>query len=135
MPQASHSDMATRSLPHYFTHIVKVKFVLTHSLTLLTEHACHHTSFWGSKCDSNHAPTISLKLVHFHGEEIQGDPLIALLYIIVAEVLGNLIRTNKDIKGITIKEIKQKILQYADYTQFVVTNDESVAEVFRQLKQ
>ena len=40
----------------------------------------------------------------------QGDPLSALLYIIVAEVLGNLIRTNKDTKGITIKEIEQKIL-------------------------
>ena len=65
----------------------------------------------------------------------QGDPLSALLYIIVAEVLGNLIRTNKDIKGITIKEIEQKILQYADDTQILVTNDESIAEVFRQLKE
>ena len=65
----------------------------------------------------------------------QGDPLSALLYIIVAEVLGNLIRTNKDIKGFTIKEIEQKILQYADDTQIVVTNDESIAEVFRQLKE
>ena len=61
--------------------------------------------------------------------------LSALLYIIVAEVLGNLIRTSKDIKGITIKEIEQKILQYADDTQIVVTNDESIAEVFRQLKE
>ena len=53
----------------------------------------------------------------------------------MAEILGNLIRTNKDIKGITIKEIEQKILQYADDTQIVVTNDESIAEVFRQLKE
>ena len=65
----------------------------------------------------------------------QGDPLSALLYIIVADVLGNLIRTNKDIKGITTKEIEQKILQYADDTQILVTNDESIAEVFRQLKE
>ena len=65
----------------------------------------------------------------------QGDPLRALLYIIVAEVLGNLIRTNKDIKGITIKEIEHKILQYADDTQIVVTNDESIPKVFRELKE
>ena len=39
-----------------------------HPLTIPTEHACHHSSFWGSRCDSNHAPTISLKLVHFHGD-------------------------------------------------------------------
>ena len=65
----------------------------------------------------------------------QGDPLSALLCITVEEVLGNLIRTNTDIKGITIKQIEQKILQYSDDTQIVVTNDESIAEVFRQLKE
>ena len=65
----------------------------------------------------------------------QGDSLSTLLYIIVAEVLGNLIITNKGIKGITIKEIEQKILQYADDTQIVLTNDESMAEVSRQLKE
>ena len=65
----------------------------------------------------------------------QGDPLSALLYVIVAEILGNFIRTNKDIKGITIKEVEQKILQYADDTQTVVTNDKSIAEVFRQLNE
>ena len=56
MPKASPSDMATGSSPHYFTHIVKVKFVLTHPLTILTKHACQHNSFWGSRCDSSHAP-------------------------------------------------------------------------------
>ena len=65
-----------------------------------------------------------VKVIGFLTDEIlitrgvrQGDPPSALLYIIVAEVLRNLIRTNKDIKGITIKEIEQKILQYADDTQ------------------
>ena len=38
-----------------------------------------------------------------------GDPLSVLLYIIVAKVLGNLIRTNKDVKGITIKEIEPNL--------------------------
>ena len=66
MPQTSPSDMATRSLPPYFTHIVKVKFAHSHLLTILTKDACHHNSFWGSRCHSNHASTISLKPVHFH---------------------------------------------------------------------
>ena len=52
----------------YFAHIVKVKFAHPHLLIILTKHACHHNSFWRSRCDSNHAPTISLKLVHFHGD-------------------------------------------------------------------
>ena len=69
MHQASPSDTATRSLPLYFAHIVWVKFAHpTHLLTILTKHACHPNSFWGSRCDSNHVPTISLKLVHFHGD-------------------------------------------------------------------
>ena len=69
MLQASPSDMVTESLSHYFAHIVKVKFAHPiHLLTILTEHACHHNSFWGSRCDSNHAPTISLKPVHFNGD-------------------------------------------------------------------
>ena len=60
--------MATGSLPPYFVHIVKVKFAHPHLLTRLTKHACHHNSFWGSRYDSSHAPTISLKLGHFHGD-------------------------------------------------------------------
>ena len=87
----------------------------------------HHKSGQG-KWFSGRRNTITRGVRH-------GDPLSALLYIIVPEVLGDLIRTNKDIKGITIKEIEQKILQYADDTQIVVTNDESIAEVFRQLKE
>ena len=68
MPQATPSDMATRSLPPYFAHIVKIKFAHPHLLIILRKYACYHNSFWGSRCYSNHAPTISLKLVHFHGD-------------------------------------------------------------------
>ena len=39
-----------------------------HLLIILTKPACHHNSFWESRCDSNHAPTISLKPVLFHGD-------------------------------------------------------------------
>ena len=69
MPQAFPSDAATRNLLLYFARIGWVKFVHpTHLLTILTKHACYHNSLWGSRCDSNHASNISLKLVHFHGD-------------------------------------------------------------------
>ena len=64
----------------------------------------------------------------------QGDPLSDLLYVIIAEVLGNLIRSNKDINGIAINSIEQKILQYGDDTQNIVTTDKSINEVFQQLR-
>ena len=54
------------------------------------------------------------------------DILIARRVFIIAEVLGSLIRSNKDINGITINDIEQKILQYADDTQIIVTNDKSI---------
>ena len=47
------------------SYIIKVKSVFTHLLTVLIQHACHHNSFWGSRCVSSHAPTISLKPVLF----------------------------------------------------------------------
>ena len=68
MPQALPVILATRSLLFYFAHIVSVKLAHPHLLIILIKHACHHNSFWGSRCDSNHAPTVSLKLVHFHGD-------------------------------------------------------------------
>ena len=64
----------------------------------------------------------------------QGDTLSALQCVIIAEVLGNLIRSNKDINGITINSVEQKILQHADDTQIIVTNDKSMNEVFQQLR-
>ena len=64
----------------------------------------------------------------------QGDPLSALLYVITAEVLGNQIRSNQNISGVTIRNIQQKILQYADDTQIIVSDNSSIAEVFTQLR-
>ena len=46
----------------------------------------------------------------------QGCPISALLFLLVAEVLAIQIRENKDIKGIQIKEIEQKIGLMADDT-------------------
>ena len=64
----------------------------------------------------------------------QGDPLSALLYVIMAEVLGNQIRSNQNITGVTIRNIEQKILPYADDTQIIVSNNPSITEVFKQLR-
>ena len=64
----------------------------------------------------------------------QGDPLSALLYVIIAEVLGNQIRSNRNISGVTIRNIEQKILQYADDTQIIVSNNSPINEVFKQLR-
>ena len=64
----------------------------------------------------------------------QGDPLSALLYVIIAEVLGNQIISNRNISGVTIRNIEQKILQYADDMQIIVSNNSSINEVFKQLR-
>ena len=45
IPQASPSDMATRSLPLYFAHIVKVKCAHPHLLTILTSMLAITTAF------------------------------------------------------------------------------------------
>ena len=85
--------------------------------------------------------TSEIKVNGFLSEDIdisrgvrQGDPLSALLYVLIAEVLGNQIRSNQNIKGITIRDIEQKILQYADDTQIFLTNDSSVKETFKELE-
>ena len=57
-----------------------------------------------------------------------------LVYVIIAEVLGNQIRSNQNISGVTIRNIQQKILQYANDTQITVSDNSSTAEVFKQLR-
>ena len=46
----------------------------------------------------------------------QGDPISPYLFLLCAEILGILIRNNKDIKGITIEGVEYKLSQYADDT-------------------
>ena len=69
MPQAFPSDMATRSfIPHYFPHIVKVKFAPTHLLTTLTVHARRHTSFLGKQMRQQQYAYYFLKPVRSRGD-------------------------------------------------------------------
>ena len=58
----------------------------------------------------------------------------ALLYILVAEVLGMEIRLNKNIKGYKYGNNEHKILQYADDTNICVTDFPSMYEGFDVLK-
>ena len=64
----------------------------------------------------------------------QGDPLSALLHVIIAEILGNQIRSNGRIKGVRVGNSEKKIMQYADDNELFVTDDESINQIFFELK-
>ena len=49
----------------------------------------------------------------------QGDPISPYLFLLCAEILGILIRNDKEIKGITIDGEEYKISQYADDTSLM----------------
>ena len=63
----------------------------------------------------------------------QGCPLSALLYILIAEVLGIEVRLNDKIVGYKFRDQEHKILQYADDTCLCVTVTESIKECFNVL--
>lgn len=50
----------------------------------------------------------------------QGDPISPYLFLLCAEILGILIRNEKDIKGIIIDGEEYKISQYADDTSIIM---------------
>lgn len=50
----------------------------------------------------------------------QGDPISPYLFLLCAEILGILIRNEKDIKGINIDGEEYKISQYADDTSIIM---------------
>ena len=54
----------------------------------------------------------------------QGDPISPYIFILCAEILGKMIRNNKDIKGIHINNKEFKLSQYADDTQLLLDGSE-----------
>ncbi|KAK6178281.1 hypothetical protein SNE40_013084 [Patella caerulea] len=60
----------------------------------------------------------------------QGCPISALLFVVVAETLHNIITNNKEIKGININpQVTSTIFQHADDSTFTVKDIASVHEV------
>ena len=64
----------------------------------------------------------------------RADPLSVLLYAIIAEILGNQIRSKDRIQGVRLGNSEKKIMQYADDTEPFATDDESINQIFFQLK-
>lgn len=54
----------------------------------------------------------------------QGDPCSPYLYLICAEILSLMIRSNKLIKGITLKDKENLLSQFADDTTFCLDGSE-----------
>lgn len=63
----------------------------------------------------------------------QGCPLSPLLYVLMAEALGNSIRKNDKIAGFTFRGNEHKTNQYADDMHVCVTTMESFDELFKEL--
>ena len=64
----------------------------------------------------------------------QGCPLSVYLFILVAELLAMNIRSNKNIKGISLSEREIKISQLADDTSLFISGPESITPIFDSLK-
>ena len=65
----------------------------------------------------------------------QGCPLSAILYVLLAEVLGQVIRKNPKIRGFALPGTNEevKITQYADDTTFFVSNKTNIDNIFATL--
>lgn len=64
----------------------------------------------------------------------QGDPISPYLFLLCAEILGTIIRNNKDIKGIKRGDTEYKISQYADDTSlFTNGSPKTLDGILREL--
>ena len=55
----------------------------------------------------------------------QGDPISPYLFLLCVEIMGILLRQNKNIKGIYIENKEYKLFQYADDTGILLDGSES----------
>ena len=65
----------------------------------------------------------------------EGDPLSPYLFILIAEILGNAIRQNENIKGIKLKHSEIKILQYADDTCGILQDIKSAKHFLKTIEE
>ena len=64
----------------------------------------------------------------------QGDPISPYIFILCAEILGQMLRNNKNIKGININNREFLLSQYADDTQvFLDGSEKSLSEALLNL--
>ena len=54
----------------------------------------------------------------------QGDPVSSYIFLICVEIMATMIRENKEIRGIYIKNKEYKLLQYADDTALLLDGSE-----------
>ena len=64
----------------------------------------------------------------------QGDPLSPYFFIAAVEILAIAIRTNKNIRGISIGDQEYKLVQYADDTTGTLKDEESLKVFLDVLK-
>jgi hypothetical protein len=64
----------------------------------------------------------------------QGCPLSALLYVLVSEIITNYIRKLPSVRGLHLLGTEHKICNYADDTNFLVTDFKSVQQIFNIYK-
>ena len=69
-----------------------------------------------------------------HSGVAQGCPLSPLLFLIVAEALKIALEMQKGFKGITIGDVVNKIVQFADDTTIMMTNKKEIKAVNKGLK-
>ena len=62
----------------------------------------------------------------------QGDPLSPYIFLLCAEILSILIRNNNNIRGLMIKNVPHKLIQYADDT--LITLDGSSEDLLETLR-